>query len=467
MPVRPLALASVVLAFSTEAFALLFTPDFRRVVKEADLCVYGRVTLARELPADATARSLHFHYAAELEVESVVFDLSTEGQRITVYYGGGTVDDTSFAPGETHVLFLAELPPPLGGYELPQIHWSVFRFPDRGPMEVPKKLRDPPVSRDLGDFRDEILYIRGPEISVQPTKPSFRWDEDITIEVTFRNPSFREMKLVFAPPPLAHYSFFDQYLSAEGLPICRAGALREADDPKPVEVVLGAMQLVTRSVAIPPHFKEMAKYSLASIAHVTLAYTTGCVKEVEGAWRGAAYSALAPIRIVCDDAEFERRLSGVGEGFALTLVRHSKEFVTGGPIKVTVIAAHKAAPASERWLLRSAFLAGGCGVPRLQEDQVAAVANRLDVRRNGGHIQGKNPDPQKIPWLPALFPDDRQPRHGGWDYYGVELDLAQHFDMSRPGRYSVRLTVPPDESGEEGSLSSNLLEFTLAEPAAE
>ena len=472
MRARLIATSFLVLWGHSRAFAVwIGVPDFPGIVRGADLCVYGRVTLARELDEEAR-EARRFRCVAEFEVYGVIFGPCKERERITIYYRSGVIDDTSFTPPEEYVVLLTELPPPFKGYESEWCHLGVFHITNRGIIRVPDKLRNPPKTRDrrnFGDFLDEIRYLRGPEVGVRPTKPSFRWDEPMTLEVTFTNPAFREMKLLFAPPPLAENSFLDQYLSAEGLPICSSGAPRDRRETKPVEVIVGPRESTRRKVTILPRFKERAKYKLSSAAWITVEYTMDLVEEVESAWEGPAFSAAAPIKIACEDADFTRRLADVGRRYAFRLESLRKTLTVGEPARVNVVAAQLASPARMERLVRSAFRGGGAWglVPA---ERFPALVRQLEVTRDGRRVEVKAAEGGAATWLRRLVESYETPRGvvvcwpPGWRHLGVELDLRDYFDLTQTGHYTVRLIVPPEETGEKRALASNLIAFDLTAP---
>jgi len=470
-------IALMVLAQSAAYALWIGVPDFPQIIQEADICVYGRITSARVLQEGVDRGHGGYECVAELLVDHVVFGPCKEHERIAVFYGEGVIDETVLAPAQSYVALLAKRPAPLKGYTSHALHLGVFHIPrDDTPVNIPEGLENPPKLREptnFGELFEQIRYLRGPEVAIRPTKPTFRWDEPVTLEATFRNPCFEtKMKLLFAPPPLAEYSYADQYLSAEGLPICDTGVPRPAEDPKPVAVVLAPHESTTRSVTVHPHFRERAKYDLASIAQIAVEYATDCVQEVEGAWTGSVFSASAPIRIVHDENAFTRKLADLSRRYAFTLGVHEKKLKPGQPARITVTAAYPASASRPEILVKSSFGSAGCRTLRQTDQCLAALAGQCEVTRDGRRIETAHEVPRDVRWLRTLLESDHPPTHG-WTRLGVNLDLGKHFDLTQPGRYTVRLVVPREETGEARALASNLAEFEItakeggAAPAAD
>ena len=471
-----------ILAISSEASALwIGVPDFQQVVREAELCVYGRVALARELPPDDNRDTPgHFSYVAEFHVQSVIFGPCEEGQRIRVYYGTCVTDSTSFAPGEHYMLFLTELPARLEGYELPLIHWSAFHHTKTGRLVVPEGLRDPPATRDPAEFRKEIIYTRGPEITVQPTKPSFRCDEEITLKVTLRNPSaFREMKLGLPEQPDSHYGFRARFFTAHDMPLHSVCWSLQTEDQKATLTVVAPRESVSRTLVLRPALHAQVERAYRSVARVGLSYEPCNMSLPPEAWKGTVFSVAVAIAMECRHTEFGAALGDAGERYAFELAMDPDvaRFVPGEPVRLWIKVAHKVKPVDERRLVRSAYAWGSCwAASEPSGDRRGALASQLQVVREGRSVIPLRPlrrEGRPAGWLESVAAELGDMLRGtwrmdaGWVTAGFLLRLDRDFNLTRSGRYSVRLIVPPEETGEKRPLSSNVLEFTLAAPAAE
>lgn len=85
-------IAVLVLARSAAQALWLGVPDFPRIVQEADVCVCGRITSARELREGVDRGHDSYECVAELLVDHVVFGPCREREHIAVFYGEGMVD---------------------------------------------------------------------------------------------------------------------------------------------------------------------------------------------------------------------------------------------------------------------------------------------------------------------------------------------------------------------------------------
>jgi hypothetical protein len=115
----------------------------------------------------------------------------------------------------------------------------------------------------------------------------------------------------------------------------------------------------TRSVTVHPNFPKRAKHALASIAQMTVEYSTCCVQQVEGAWTGCVLSAPAAIRITDDANTFSRKLAPIArveDAAALT-----PAISTAGQYDRDIEAAEHAASSSFTWQTIAGLIASAMG----------------------------------------------------------------------------------------------------------
>lgn len=447
----------------SEALALWSTPEFGDVIDRADICVCARVTHAKEL-GETDSGCDRFNGLADFTVERVVFGASRKGASIQVYYGSCLIDSAAFSPGERYVLFLSKTKAPLSGWESPELHCGLFRVAREDTVTVHKHLRRPPKSRKLSEFLEEIFYVRGPEVIVRPAKKSLASDEPITLTVTLRNPSSLEMLVALPAKEDSPYGFRALFFTAGGMPLHSVcwPLIQEHRNSTPYLLMPG--KSVTRAMTFEPPLHARAERSYRTLAKIALAYEPDNMGAVEGTWHGVAYSRLVPFKVVSRCPAIDGTLGDAGKKYAVWLGLSEPDvvrFASGEPVSVGATVAYLASPVDDRRMVRTGRIWSGYGCAELSDEELNAMAGQLEVRRDGKPVVNVGPAPKAAGWLQAVAGKETDPPREGWQRDGFELRLDRRFDLTRPGRYTVRLVVPPEETGEKRSLASNLIEFTV------
>jgi len=455
--------AAVILitACCSEALAIWQIPEFGDVVERADICVYGEVTHAKKL-GEQDGGYGSFTRLMDFAVERVVLGACRKGARIQVYYRSCEVDDSAYSPGERYVLFLRRTKPPLSGWESRELHWGAFRVGDDGSLTVPESLRSPPKSGRLSEFLKEILYVRGPEVTARLARASFASDEAITLTVTLRNPSSLEMLVALPARERSPYCFRALFFTAGGLPLHSLCWPLTPEHRKSVPYLLMPGKSVTRAISFEPPLHVHAERSYRTLAKMALTYDPNNIGAVEGTWRGAAYSKPVPVRIVSRCPAIDRTLGDAGEKYAFRLMLEPEvvRFASGEPVNVWTIMAYRTFPADERRMVRSAVWGWGTWVEP-SDKKVDAMVRQLEVRRDGKLVEPSKPASRGDRWVQEAVKADPDLARTSWKKTGFDFRLDRYFDLARPGRYTVRLVVPPKETGEKRPLASNLIEFTV------
>ena len=147
--------------------------------------------------------------------------------------------------------------------------------------------------------------------------------------------------------------------------------------------------------------------------------------------------------------------------FILWLQPEVTKFVAGEPVTVRAAVAYGWLPRSERQTVRSALRWGGLSIGGASAGEVAGAVRQLEVRRDGRLLLPRKAWPRSRRWVRRLREASRTVSESAWRKSALEFRLDERFDLAEPGRYTVRLVVPPEETGERRYLASNLIEFDV------
>jgi len=316
----------------------------------------------------------------------------------------------------------------------------------------------------LGDFSVEtveraILRFRGPMMTVRPLHDTFRCDEALAFAVTLTNPCPEPMTLVVPAGDAFGRRLWLRLVDAHGFDVLSEAGYSPAyaatppppEEPADAKVTLAPGESVTREVRfrlVLSDFRQDPERVRSAIVQFS---------EWEG-WHGRQY-ARCPVRLTCP---YRRWADGLARSAPAWAVRVGGAYWGNEACHVT--ASRHDVPVSiilERGWVHQPGRGRGAPLhsewrPFGDDADRATLAACFRVTRDGEPVAGPAPKADRVrALLDGFEPEAARP-------VIVDINLAEHFDFSEPGRYEVRLALPC----EGGPSLSRVLHVYILKPTA-
>jgi hypothetical protein len=329
---------------------------------------------------------------------------------------------------------------------------------------VPENLKKRVENLTPQGFEDLVKSLRGPTITIKPTKESFSCDEPIEFTVTVKNDTSGPI-VMMGGDGLAFGAQCDLRLfDDQGFPCtdeCVSGGNKSFDDKPDFQ---SNQKLFRRRLETGSTFSASARFYVrldafqqdperARVAVLTYYPHTDETEQKDAEYLGRPLQTSCAIRVTCPHPHL-----------ADSLRKPSKNFAVCQYLMPTYSNAQIVAP-KEGIRLWVVFLrpedpesAGGAAnaIDMLTPDEVKkALASCLRIEHDGIVLAGEKPDSKRVM---AWLAEKRSMEHRA----GVELDISDYWPIDAPGVYRVRFVLPD----KDGDALSNVVQFTVPEKNA-
>jgi len=406
-----------------------------------------------------------------MEVQKVLAGECPRTVRVRWGFVHGYAEGMNCEAGQIYLACLQRAPGPNGTYEETSYCYTLIHVAD-GRVEVPAKLRIPSDASTLFEDRSAdnweagLVWLRGPQVDVEPAEETFACDEPLEFRITLTNPSQRPMTLLVGSGAWASVLYRLDLVDDGGLSVLEDEWCGPIDTPERLESApqaretrrLAPGEWVERVLRAHPRLSDFVQDPrTVRAAHVT--YYPRDAYAVEGAWQGSAFGR-SPLRLTCRFGNWADDLGKPNRRWAVTIrsrYRIQEAWLVSALDRVRLdMSVQRARPIDTLGWRGVCQRHVGGGVHDLGPDDEKALAACFRVTRSGKAVPGPEPDPPRLDRLLGNLPFDTQ----SGIFPGIHL--SKYFDFSTPGVYRVRAVLP----GEDGPAMSAVLHLHIPAPTA-